>query len=63
MKILILKCADCGTELNRTVPLANDEVYKAKINSAFAGRQCPNGCRFTFKDLNINTRIEEIEAA
>ena len=62
-KIFILRCNDCGAELNRTEPLDEQAQSTARINSAFAAGACPNGCRSTFSDLNINTRIEEIEVA
>ena len=62
MKILILRCADCGAELNRTKPVTANEADRARIHSAFAAGRCPHGCRSTFTDLNINTRIEEVAA-
>jgi hypothetical protein len=57
--ILILRCADCGQELNRTPPLTREEANTARVFSAMAAGRCPNGCRSTFSDLNINTRVEE----
>jgi hypothetical protein len=63
VKILVLKCRDCGRELNRTAALTAEEASKARIYSVFAAAACPNGCRSTFSDLNINTEIEEIEVA
>lgn len=60
--ILILKCADCGAELNRTPALTQEDAAHARIFSAFAGGKCPKGCRSTFSDLNINTTIAEIPA-
>lgn len=60
--ILIMRCNDCGAELNRTNPLNPRDVASARLFSAFAGGKCPCGCRSTFSDLNINTRIEEIPA-
>jgi hypothetical protein len=64
LKILVLKCNDCGAELNRTIPLAGEQLERARsIGSVFAAGKCPNGCRSTFSDLNINTTIEEIEVA
>jgi len=62
VKVLVLKCRDCGRELNRTEPLTEEQASHARITSAFAAGACPNGCRSTFSDLNINTEIEEIEA-
>lgn len=60
--ILVLRCADCGQELNRTRPLTPDEAAFARVNSAMVAGRCPKGCRSTFSDLNINTRIEEFPA-
>jgi len=57
--VLVLRCRDCGAELNRTHPLTKQETSHARVASGFAGRPCPNGCRSTFSDLNINTRIDE----
>lgn len=57
MKVLILQCNDCGLELNRSNPLTDEEVPKAKLFSGFAAGPCPNGCRSTFSDLNLNTKI------
>ena len=59
-QILILKCHDCGTELNRTGELTEGEASRARLNSAFAAGPCPKGCRSTFSDLNINTDIQVI---
>ena len=61
-KILILECADCGHELNRTDPLTKYDAYIASMNARFNAGKCPNGCRSTFSDLNLNTKITEISA-
>lgn len=55
---LTIHCADCGAELNRTPPLTDEQAAEARVFSAFAAGRCPNGCRSTFTDLNINTRIQ-----
>lgn len=57
--VLIMRCADCGEELNRTGPLTQEQAARARILSAFAGGKCPKGCRSTFSNLNINTVIDE----
>jgi hypothetical protein len=54
----ILTCADCGHELNRAVNVPKDQRLRVSILSAFAGGRCPNGCRPTCLDLNINTNLE-----
>lgn len=56
--VMVLLCADCRTELNRTIQLSADELTKLNtLSSAFAAGKCPNGCRSTFSDLNINTEL------
>lgn len=57
----ILKCHDCGSELNRAVHVPENEKGRVSITSSFAAGQCPKGCRSTFSDLNINTDLEWIE--
>ena len=61
-KIAILKCRDCKCELNRSKPYEDKHEGKVVVSSAFAAGPCPNGCRSTFKDLNLNTEIERIDA-
>lgn len=56
---LTIHCAECGRELNRTVPLTDDQKSFARVSSGLAAGPCPNGCRSTFTDLNLNTRIQE----
>jgi hypothetical protein len=53
----IIRCADCGAELNRTVLIDEPEKGNLAFGSAFAAGKCPNGCRSTFSDLNINTTL------
>lgn len=62
-KIAILKCKDCGKELNRSVPFEAKDEAKIRFSSGLAAGPCPNGCRSTFSDLNINTKLEIIESA
>jgi len=57
--VLVLRCKDCGSELNRSYPLAEIELSAARVSSAFAAGPCPNGCRSTFSDLNLNTTTTE----
>ena len=60
--ILILSCADCGTELDRTKPLTEKQAARARVASGLSNAKCPKGCRSTFSDCNWNTRITEIPA-
>jgi len=57
----ILRCRDCGTELNRAVHVPEKEKTRVNLTSAFASGSCPNGCRYTFSDLNLNTVLEWVE--
>ena len=54
----ILTCADCGTVLNTAENVPESEKARVNISSAFAAGSCPKGCRATFSDLNINTKLE-----
>lgn len=53
----ILKCHDCGTVLNTAENVPEDKKQIVAITSGFVAGRCPKGCRFTFKDLNINTDL------
>ena len=60
--ILVLSCADCEKELDRTDPLTKKQATMARVASGLNSVKCPNGCRSTFSDCNWNTRITEIQA-
>lgn len=53
-----LRCADCGAVLNETIPVSDADKAICAITSGFVAGQCPNGCRSTFSDMNINTKLE-----
>jgi len=60
-KVLLL-CGDCGHQLNDTKELTG-EVLRADwgmlvMTSGFNAGKCPKGCRATFSDLNINTKMK-----
>lgn len=61
MPFIILECAQCNYELNRSVEMTSEEINKnwslMCISSALVAGQCPNGCPSTFSDCNINTTI------
>lgn len=61
MKIAILKCRDCHAELNRTNPFPDSDEAQVRLSSGLAAGQCPNKCRSTFSDLNLNTTLEITE--
>lgn len=63
---ILVKCADCGAIMNETVPIKGEEL-KSKwsqlvITAPFNIRQCKNGCRSTFSDLNLNHDLVIVEA-
>jgi hypothetical protein len=60
-----LFCRECSTELNSSIPMHGDEIRRnwtsISMGSAFCAGRCPKGCRPTFSDLNINTRLAIFE--
>lgn len=64
---VVVRCADCGTELNSTVPLSSRQVQeewpRLAISSALVTGSCPRGCRATFSDCNINTNMTVVDIA
>ncbi len=56
-----LVCADCGGQLNVTSELSKQELREAWTHLCFSSGlvagKCPKGCRSTFSDCNINTRL------
>jgi len=55
----ILRCASCGTELNRMRHIRECDIFAVDVDSALATGQCPNGCYSGLNDLNIfNTTLE-----
>lgn len=54
--VLVVECADCGKELNRSVPITKSEYTHAVLSGPLCTGPCPSGCRSTFSDMNINTR-------
>lgn len=52
-----LRCRDCGQILNTAEHVPEREKGRVAISSGFAAGGCPNGCRATFTDLNINTEL------
>ena len=54
--IIVVECADCGKELNRSKPLTSREYTQAIITQPLCTARCPNGCRSTASDCNANVR-------
>lgn len=54
--IIVVECADCKAELNRSRPLTKKDYTLAVLSGPLVTKPCPNGCRSTFSDCNLNTR-------
>lgn len=63
---MLLLCADCRAEMNSTTEMTarevEDEWMKLALGSALVAGRCPKGCRATFSDCNINTRLVLVDA-
>lgn len=59
-----LLCHDCKALLNEAHNVPTSEKVLVITTSALVAGRCPNGCRSTFSDCNINTDIvwEEVES-
>jgi len=53
-----LKCADCGIVLNTALNVPESEKGRVSASSGLVATPCPNGCRSTETDLNLNTKLE-----
>lgn len=56
--IIVVKCRECGAELNRSKPLTRKDYTLAVISAPLMTKPCPNGCRSTYSDCNANTLHE-----
>jgi len=58
-------CKECGSKLAETDEMSGSEMRsdwtRLMLSAPLVTRQCPNGCRSTFSDCNINTDIEIVE--
>lgn len=54
----VLTCADCGQVLNTAEHVPESEKSQVTLFSGLAAGPCPKGCRSTFSDVNLNTRLE-----
>ena len=58
---VVVRCAECSTELNRTnpmdIPLIREEWAQIALTAPLMTRACPNGCRPTCNDYNANTTM------
>ena len=57
--VIRVTCRDCKAELNSTTVMTGNQVLsnwgKLVISSGLVTKSCPNGCRATWSDCNINT--------
>ena len=54
----VLRCRDCGHVLNTADNVPENEKSRVALFSGFNAGRCPNGCRSTERDLNLNTTLE-----
>jgi hypothetical protein len=52
-----LLCSDCKAVLNTAEDVPGDQRGHVAVSSALMAGKCPNGCRSTFSDCNINTEL------
>lgn len=64
---IVLRCGDCGKQLNETTEMTAQELWQRwtqlVLSSGFNAGKCPEGCRSTFSDLNINTGMVVLDVA
>lgn len=53
--VIVVRCKDCGEELNRSVRLTAKDYTQAVLSAPLNTKPCPNGCRSTASDCNANT--------
>ena len=62
---LVLLCNDCGKQLNETSEMSGKEIKNLWTDMVLASGlvtgKCPNGCRSTYSDLNINTKLRIVK--
>ena len=64
--IVLMKCCECGKELNRSKEINGKELHKMWMRVVFSGplaaKSCPNGCRATYSDCNANISYDIIKS-
>jgi len=64
--VKVIRCGDCGRELNRTVEMTGVELWdrwtQLAMGAAFASGKCSEQCRSTFRDLNLNFSSDILDA-
>lgn len=53
----MLTCHDCGRVLAEAVHVPESKQGLVAAQSCLVARPCPNGCRSTCSDLNLNTDL------
>lgn len=61
-RIAIVKCHDCGTELQRSNPVEPKDEVLLIFSGALQNFRCPKGCRATHSDMNANVDYEWTDA-
>jgi len=64
--IVRCRCRDCGTILNTSVPMTKEKLDEAWmrliLSMPLVAGVCPNKCRSTFSDCNLNVKTEVVDA-
>jgi hypothetical protein len=65
--VVKIQCADCGAVLNTSTVFENLQALRDAwvglcCSSGLVTGSCPKGCRSTFSDCNINTRMSLYDA-
>jgi hypothetical protein len=62
---IIITCSDCNEVLNTSVVMTGKKIKEKwgilVMGSPINTGSCPNGCRATFSDCNLNTEMEIVE--
>lgn len=54
----VVKCRDCDTELNRAIGVPEHAKGQVTISAPLVAGKCPEGCRSTWSDCNLNWKGE-----
>ena len=57
LRVAILVCTRCGTEVKRTRPFPPEHVARVLAATPFLTMRCPNGCSSNVADLYNHTRV------
>jgi len=52
-----LRCRDCGEVLNIAENVPENKKAQVGMSAPLVAGRCPNGCRSTCSDMNMNTTL------